>query len=118
MDKEAEMNEEQAQMLSEVYLPAFMEKCAERGVEITSEDDLRGLLSISANVKMLKEGSKKSVIKEASASLLKATGMDRVEAEEQRREAVKTAAARFGQNGKVRDLLTKQITQALESKKE
>lgn len=118
MDKQAELTEEQAQMLNEVYLPAFLEKCAERGVEITSDEDLHDLLNISANVKMLKEGSKRSVIKEASAALLKSTGMDKVEEQEKRAEAIRKSAEKFSQNGKIRELLTKRIAQAAEAQKE
>ena len=111
MEKQAELNEEQAQMLSEVYLPAFLEKCAERGVEITSDEALHDLLNISANVKMLKEGSKRSVIKEASAALMKSTGMDQVEAQEKQAENLQKSAAKFSQNSKIREMLAARITQ-------
>ena len=115
MEKQAELNEEQAQMLSEVYLPAFLEKCAERGVEITSDEDLHDLLNISANVKMLKEGSKRSVIKEASAALMKSTGMDKVEAQEKQAENLQKSAAKFSQNSKIREMLAARITQAAQA---
>jgi len=115
MEKQAELNEEQAQMLSEVYLPAFLEKCAERGVEITSDEDLHDLLNISANVKMLKEGSKRSVIKEASAALMKSTGMDQVEAQEKQAENLQKSAAKFSQNSKIREMLAARITQAAQA---
>jgi hypothetical protein len=109
-----EMTPEQLQTVNAIYVPAFLEKCAERGHEITSEEDLQGLLEISAAYKMRSEGTKRSTIKEASAALKKATGLDQVEAAEQQTLRVKKAAERFTKNDAIRAVLAKMVAQPKE----
>jgi hypothetical protein len=114
MGNEAEMTAEQMQTVNSIYVPAFLEKCAERGHEITSEEDLQGLLEISAAYKMKSEGTKRSVIKEASAALKKATGLDQVEEEEKKAELIKRAAERFLQSDAIRASMAKIVAQPKE----
>ena len=114
MGNQAEMTAEQMQTVNSIYVPAFLEKCAERGHEITSEEDLQGLLEISAAYKMKSEGTKRSVIKEASAALKRATGLDQVEEQERKAEQIKQATARFAGNEGIRAALAKLVVQPKE----
>jgi hypothetical protein len=109
-----EMTPEQLEAVNAVYVPAFLEKCAERGHEIASEEDLQGLLEISAAYKMRSAGTTRSTIKEASAALKKATGLDQVEAAERQEMQIKQSAERFGKNEAIRAALAKLAAQPKE----
>jgi hypothetical protein len=111
MGNQAELTAEQLQAVNAVYIPAFLEKCAERGHEIASEEDLQGLMEISAAYKMQSEGTKRSTIKEASAALKRATGLDQVEEQERQAMQIKESAERFGENEAIRSVLTKLVAQ-------
>jgi len=109
-----EMTSEQLKTVNAIYVPAFLEKCAERGHEITSEDDLQGLLEISAAYKMSSAGTKRSTIKEASAALKRATGLDKMEEQERKDEQIKQSTARFANNEGIRAALAKLLVQPKE----
>lgn len=109
-----EMSPEVQQTLNSVYLPAFLEKCAERGHEITEDEDVRGMLDIAAAVRMHKAGSKRSIIKEAGAALKKKTGLDKVEEQEAQQAKVAELTQRFSQDETIRSTVQKLVQQSTE----
>lgn len=115
---EATEQEKQAETMQNVYLPAFLEKCAERGHKLTAEDDIRGMLDIAAAARMRAETSTHSVIKEASAALKKDMGLDAVEAQEAQATRTKEAADRFSQDETIRKAVTELVKKSTEQPKE
>ena len=72
------MMKSQEVLFEQVYLPIFVEKCAEKGIVFNSEEDLHSALESAAILKLAKVQSEQgsaSVIKQASAALRKASGM-------------------------------------------
>ena len=112
------MTPEAQQTLQSVYLPAFLEKCAERGVELTSEDDVQDMLEIAAAVRMHKEGSRRSVIKEAGAALRRRTGLDKVREKEAQAAKVAEITQRFSRDEQIRGTVAKLVAQSTETQPE
>ncbi len=68
-----------AQIAQDIYLPAFMDKCAELGVPIRNQDELDDALKAVVGIKAAKaklEAQSHSVIKQAADSISKAMGID------------------------------------------
>jgi hypothetical protein len=97
-----ELSKEQQVLLAELYVPAFVQKCAELGHKITDEASLQESLEGAALVKYALASKSQSLVKQANASLKALLGLDKAEeraAVEKRHE--KTASA-LGENPNVR----------------
>ena len=51
-DQQNNIEQAQATLAQKVYLPAFLQKCAELGVKIESDQDVQSLLDIAQSVKI------------------------------------------------------------------
>jgi len=70
----------QAVILEGVYVPAFVEKCASRGVTFRDEDSLRTALQTVSMLKSAEAEQSADVVKEAHAALCTAAGVETPEA--------------------------------------
>lgn len=97
MEKEA-MTQEEALLFENVYLPAFVEKCAEFGITFPDRETLDTAIESAALLKQAIESQGSNTVKQASIALKKALGLDQSQAAEQVTErAQKVAAALTGQ---------------------
>lgn len=104
MSKE-QMTAEQATLYREVYVPAFLDKCAELGVDISDVDTLESALETTALVKQTLQKSGSNHIKRANMSLKKALGVHVQEKVEHNANRIKAAAASLGSIQEIREAL-------------
>lgn len=102
MTGQAQANPAQERLFYEVFLPAFVEKSAELGRPITSEEELQDRLQIAAMTGMAQEGQTQSTTKVACASLKAAMGIDVQEKQAAEATTVKSAASALKQNPDIR----------------
>lgn len=104
------MNDEQVTpgqqvVFREVYIPALIEKCAERGLPFPTEQALRDGLETVAMVHQALDRQQGNVIKVANHELKKSLGMDVSEVAERRADNVKTAAASLRESPYLREAI-------------
>jgi len=104
MSKE-QMTGEQALLYREVYIPAFVEKCGELGVEISDPETLNDALETTSLVKQTLQKQGTNRIKQANLTLKQALGVQEQEAVENNDERVKEAAAHLGRVQEIREAL-------------
>lgn len=102
-----DMEKVQADLFQQVYLPAYIEKCAELGLNAQSPEDLQGLLEISASVDMLQQQQQHGNIKEANATLKRTLGIDKQEEQEKQAQQLRETAQRFQQNPEAKAAVAK-----------
>jgi len=100
-----QMTQEEAALLQNLYVPAFVEKCAELGREIPDEETLDHAMQLTARVKQAVQEKGSNTIKQANLDLMQATGADVAEAEEAKDTAVKAAARKIGADPNYRKIL-------------
>lgn len=100
-----QMTGEQALLYREVYVPAFLEKCAERGITISDSDTLSSALETTALVKQTLQKSGGNRIKQANVALKQALGVNTQERLETQDARIKTAAAQLGNIKEIREAL-------------
>lgn len=100
-----QMTGEQRTLYREVYLPAFLDKCAELGVSINDPETLESALETTSLVKQTVQAQGNNQIKEAAATLKEALGVNVQEAVESNDDRVKAAAAQLGNIQEIRDAL-------------
>ena len=89
-------------LTDEVYVPAFVEKCAELGIKFQDEDSLTAALETVSMLKTAEAGESSNLVKDAHAALRQASGL-KTSAEEkaeaaQEKAASEKAAATAAQN--------------------
>ena len=99
---DTKLSQEHQVLLSELYVPAFAQKCAALGYPLNDEASLHEMLETAALVKMALANKDQSVVKQANASLKAIMGLDKAEAREARVEATTKTASALGNNPKVR----------------
>jgi|GEM_PF-6959813 len=113
MNKEA--GNEQVALFEEVYLPAFMQKCASHGLTFSDQESLQAALESVAMLKAAEANQKAGLAKSAAADLRSALGVpqpEQVAAQQQKTEQQeKEAAARVG-NDRVRKAIDALIASA------
>jgi hypothetical protein len=78
MSKEAaapEMTQEEAVLFQQVYLPAFIQKCASLGVAFPDEETLKAGLETTALLKHTLSQQQGNVVKQANLALKEALGI-------------------------------------------
>lgn len=106
MSKE-QMTGEQAVLYREVYVPAFLDKCAELGVEIHDPETLESALETTALVKQTLQKSGSNHIKQANVALKKALGINVQEKADRNTDRIKAAAAHLGNVKEIREALSR-----------
>ena len=96
-----EMTQEEAVLFQQVYLPAFLQKCAEIGINIPDEGTLGAALKTTALIKDYIAKSAGNQIKSAAANLEKVLGVA-PEATQESTEGIKSAAFKMAQDPKIR----------------
>jgi hypothetical protein len=104
MSKE-QMTEEQATLYREVYVPAFLDKCAELGVDIHDPETLESALETTALVKQTLQKSGSNQIKQENAALKQALGIHVQDKVEHNTNRIKAAAAHLGNIKEIREAL-------------
>lgn len=104
MSKE-QMTGEQATLYREVYVPAFLDKCAELGVAINDTETLDSALEMTALVKQTLQKSGSNHIKQANAALKQALGLHTQERVDRNEDRIKAAAAQLGNVQEIREAL-------------
>lgn len=91
-----QMTQEEAALYTNVYVPAFIEKCAERGIQFPDEDTLDQALESVAHIKSSMLAQKGQEVKQANEAIRQAVGLParKVEAKAQ---SVKEASAALAQ---------------------
>jgi hypothetical protein len=91
--REQQLNKEAAQqvLMHEIYLPAFLEKCAQCGLEINSDSEVGEAIELVALLKQASSETTNSLLKSAAASMREALGI--AQPEEREAEARMKAAA-------------------------
>jgi hypothetical protein len=107
----SEMTPQQQVLANEVYLPTFINKCAELGVNFQDEEDLQAALRATAILRSKAQSDTSSVIKQASAFLAKQTGLDVQEQQQASLQSVKAAAAKAAQSQNVRQAVASMLQQ-------
>lgn len=111
MNKEAA--EAQVALFEEVYLPAFISKCASHGLTFSDQDSLTSALESVAMLKTAEANQKTSIAKSAAADLRTALGVPQPEqlaaAQQKKAEQTKQAAATV-ENDRVRKAIDALIT--------
>ena len=92
------LSPEQDVLFKEVYLPAFVKKCAYNGLAIHDEAGLQEALQTAAMVDMALQRTQTSSIKTASASLKSALGLDVEEQQTKQAQAKQAAVASVAKN--------------------
>lgn len=103
--KDTKLSQQEQVLLAEVYVPAFVQKCAELGHPLNDEASVHEALETAALVKYALANKEKSTIKQANASLKAILGFDKAEAVDARAEATTKTASALGANPKVRAAL-------------
>jgi len=70
-----EMTKNEAVLYREVYVPAFVEKCAERGISFPDEDTLDRALEMAASLKTAAVNEEGNRVKTASEALRSSFGL-------------------------------------------
>jgi len=104
-NKQADILNEQAILFHNVYVPAFVEKCAELGVPLDSQESLNEALETAALVQVSLNKQSGSVIKHANAQLKRSLGVDVAEKAAVKDQQLKTAAAAASMSPQVRKAL-------------
>jgi hypothetical protein len=104
MDNEQATQEQQV-VFQEVYVPVFIEKCAERGLTFPNEQALHEGLETVALVHRALDSQQGSVIKSANHELKKSLGLDVHEAQESQASSIKQAAAGFSASPALREAI-------------
>jgi hypothetical protein len=99
------MSAEEEALFANVYVPAFAEKCAQLGVNVSDEDTLQDALETTAYVKQSLQQSTSGNIKAAKAQLKQALGVDLREAKEAQDGRIRAAAQRLCADVKTRQAL-------------
>ena len=106
MNKEAE--NAQAVLFEEIYLPAFLQKCASHGLEFPDQESLQSALESVAMLKSAETAQKSGLAKSAAADLRTALGMqqpEQVKADAAKAEQTKKEAAEKVGNDRVRQAI-------------
>lgn len=103
MSNETETTPQEEVLFKEVYLPAFMSKCAELGINFPDGDSVQDALETTALVKQLSQEQNSNVIKQANASLKAALGIDKMEAAKQSEDMAKQAAETASRDQSIRE---------------
>lgn len=88
----------QAVLMQDVYVPAFVEKCAELQLQIPDDDHLIKALETVSELKKAEAAKSTDLVKDAHAALRVASGAPTPEQEEAKAEQAKEAAAVAGQD--------------------
>jgi hypothetical protein len=111
MSNEAE--NAQVALFEEVYLPAFIQKCASRGLEFSDQDSLQAALESVAMLKAAEATQKSGLAKSAASDLRTALGVPQPEqvaaAQQKTEQQKKEAAAKVG-NERVRKAIDALLT--------
>jgi hypothetical protein len=94
-------NAAQQTLFTEVYLPAFVEKCAEHGLKLQDESSLQSALESVAMLKTAEAGSQSGLAEAAAADLRSTFGVPQP-AETKADEDSKKQAAETAKNEKIR----------------
>lgn len=70
-----ELTQEESQLYREVYVPAFIEKCAERGITFPDGETLDEGLETVAHLKSAMLNDQGNQVKQANAALRQALGL-------------------------------------------
>lgn len=73
--KEANMSNHEQVLFENVFLPAFVEKCASAGIELPDSESVKAALDIAAMVKEHTQKTAGSTIKKAAVGLRSAMGI-------------------------------------------
>jgi len=95
MEKEA-MTQEEALLFENVYLPAFVEKCAEFGITFPDRETLDTAIESAALLQQAVESRGSNTVKQASIALKKALGIEQSQTEQVTERAQKVAASLLG----------------------
>jgi hypothetical protein len=105
--KEASMSNEttpqEEVLFKEVYLPAFMSKCAELGINFPDGESVQDALETTALVKQMSQAQDSNVIKQANASLKAALGVDKMEAAQKHEDLTKQATEVAARDQSIRE---------------
>jgi hypothetical protein len=105
-EKTAEMSPEETVIYRDVYMPAFIDKCASLGLTFPDQDSLDAALETTALIKMSLAQNQGSAIKKANLALKEALGIPLAMPVQARDEAVaKSAAESLAQRPQVREAL-------------
>jgi hypothetical protein len=74
-EKAAEMSPEEQVIFQDVYLPAFIDKCASLGLTFPDQESLQAALETTALIKMSLAQNQGSAIKKANLALKEALGI-------------------------------------------
>ena len=96
-----EMTKEEQVLFNEVYLPAYLQKCAEIGINIPDEETLGAALKTTVLVKDFMAKNAGNQIKSAAANLENVLGI-KPEAPKENTESIKSAAFQLAQNPAIR----------------
>ena len=88
----------QAVLIQDVYVPAFVEKCAELDVQIPDEEHLTAALETVSELKKAETAKSTDLVKAAHSALRTASGTPTPEQEAAQAEQEKQAAAVAGQD--------------------
>jgi ATP phosphoribosyltransferase regulatory subunit HisZ len=100
---DTKLSNEQQVLLRELYVPAFVQKCAELGLPINDEAALNEAMETAALVKLALANKNQSVVKQANASLKTMLGLHEVEAKEAKTATQVKQASSLGANPRVRE---------------
>ena len=78
MPEDTQVSPVEAELFREVYVPRFIEKCAEAGLAINTAEELDSALEGAALVKAMTQQSHGGEIKQAAAELRAAAGIPQV----------------------------------------
>ena len=99
------MTREQEVIYRKVYAPAYIQKSAELGAPINTEEELGQALEDSAMIQMLLDRQQGGVSKSAHVALRQALGFDARDRADRQAAAVKAAAAPAQQDEEVRQAI-------------
>ena len=105
MSTEEKMTPQQAELMNELYAPAFVEKMSSLGREIPDVQTLEAAMELAAHVKQALQTRSSNSILEANFAFKRAHGIDTAEAAEAQDNSIKTAARKLGANPDFRKLL-------------
>ena len=95
-----EMTQEEAVLFNQVYVPAYLQKCAEIGINIPDQGTLDAALKTTALIKDYMAKNAGNQIKSAAANLEKVLGIPPAAPKEN--EGIKSAAFQMAQDPKIR----------------
>lgn len=99
MEKRATMTPEEQTLYQNVFIPAFVEKCASRGITFPDDESLDSALETTALVKNFLSSKQANHIKSANLKLKAALGLP---IEKEGEDATKSAAFNAAQDPSVR----------------